>query len=195
MCDAASGVAQTIVFCRLRLSAGHENRWPAPQPARNPIPCFTMASTNSGYLVQTTFAAIGNFEMVVSSSRGGLVHVSRDNNSAGFPWMAPMFFASGFLEGASLIQRADKDQSPGDLEVVFRAGDRLAHVVRQESMWKEPVFFGSGISGRPAFIQSRFGAKGNYEVVVPRAAGGLAHYSRNNDDSAEPWSAPAVFAT
>src|SRR5260221_3105544 len=151
-------------------------------------------ATTSGYFLQTTFGVTGNFEMVLPSPQGGLVHTWRNNDSAGFPWMAPTFFASGYLDGVSLIQRSDKGQTPGDLEVVSRVGDRLAHLVRRASRWKEPMFFTSGVSGRPSFIQSSLGQKGNYEVVAPLAAGGLAPYSRDNDDPAEPWSAPVVFA-
>jgi hypothetical protein len=93
------------------------------------------------------------------------------------------------------------------MEVVFRAGDRLAHTVCQcepsaaehsafeHSKWQQPVFFGSGISGRPAFVQSRIGTKGNYHVVAPWAGGGLAHYFRDNDDPAEPWAGPEIFGT
>src|SRR5262245_41686319 len=152
-------------------------------------------ATTSGYFLQTSFGATGNFEMVLPSPQGGLVHIWRNNDSAGFPWMAPTFFASGYPDGVSLVQRSDKDHAPGDLEVVFRIGDRLAHLVRRDSKWKEPAYFASGLSGRPAFIQSSLGERGNYEVVAPLAAGGLAHYFRGNDDPSEPWSQPVVFAT
>src|SRR5512147_2619376 len=40
------------------------------------------------------------------------------------------------------------------------------------------------------FIQSRFGNRGNFEIVVPRRIGGLVHFWRNNDDSNIPWSGP-----
>jgi hypothetical protein len=35
-------------------------------------------------------------------------------------------------------------------------------------------------------IQSNFGIKGNFEVVV-RVLGGLQHWYRNNDDPTLPW--------
>ena len=60
----------------------------------------------SGYFLQTTFGSAGNFEMVLPSPQGGLVHVWRNNDTAGFPWMPPTFFASGYLDGVSLIQRS-----------------------------------------------------------------------------------------
>jgi hypothetical protein len=50
-----------------------------------------------------------------------------------------------------------------------------------------------GVSGVPTLIQSRFGNKGNFELVTPMASGGLAHYWRNNDDPAIPWHGPTIF--
>jgi hypothetical protein len=48
--------------------------------------------------------------------------------------------------------------------------------------------------GNPALIQSTFGKKGNFEVVVPYPDGGIAHYYRDNDQPATPWIGPtAVF--
>ncbi|HEU5001974.1 MAG TPA: hypothetical protein VFW71_04265 [Actinomycetota bacterium] len=43
-------------------------------------------------------------------------------------------------------------------------------------------------------IQGHFGAKGNFEVVVPDVAG-LSHYDRNNDDPNLPWSGPFSFGS
>ena len=114
---------------------------------RNSIRCSTMATTNSGFFMQNTFAPVGNFDVVVPSAHGGLVHVWRDNNSDGFPWKEPAFFYSGFLDGASLIQGSDRDQPAGEMEVVFRAGDRLAHIVCQ----CEPA-----AAGQPGFEHSRW---------------------------------------
>jgi hypothetical protein len=48
-------------------------------------------------------------------------------------------------------------------------------------------------SGKPAFIQSTYGNRGNFELVVPAAGGGLSHYSRNNDLEGLPWSGPVRF--
>jgi hypothetical protein len=43
-------------------------------------------------------------------------------------------------------------------------------------------------------IQSIFGARGNFEMVIPMSSGGLAHFWRNNDDPALPWNGPFPFA-
>ena len=43
------------------------------------------------------------------------------------------------------------------------------------------------------FVQSNHGVKGNFEVVVPRGGGGLAHWFRKNDDPGRPWSGPTLM--
>ena len=39
-------------------------------------------------------------------------------------------------------------------------------------------------------VQGSIGAKGNFEVVLPRVGGGFLHLSRNNDVPGLPWSGP-----
>jgi hypothetical protein len=47
--------------------------------------------------------------------------------------------------------------------------------------------------GGPALIQSSYGNKGNFELIVPMDAGGLAYYWRNNDNEKLPWEGPIKF--
>jgi hypothetical protein len=51
------------------------------------------------------------------------------------------------------------------------------------------------VSGNPVLVQSRFGTKGNFEVVVPQPTGGLAHYWRNDDDPYLAWHGPSLFGS
>lgn len=44
-------------------------------------------------------------------------------------------------------------------------------------------------------IQSTFGTKDNFEIVIPNPAGGLSHYWRNNDAPGFPWSGPTNFGS
>ena len=58
-----------------------------------------------------------------------------------------------------------------------------------------PTAFETSVRGDPTFIQSRFGRRGNFEMVVPLAAGVLVHFWRNNDAPGLPWSAPIPFGS
>jgi hypothetical protein len=49
-----------------------------------------------------------------------------------------------------------------------------------------------GASGTPVLLQSRNGHQGNFELLVPLASGGLAHFFRDNDAPGVPWHGPAV---
>jgi len=49
-----------------------------------------------------------------------------------------------------------------------------------------------GVTGNPALIQSTFGRKGNFELLVPQR-GELVHFWRNNDDPSLPWRRGAVL--
>jgi hypothetical protein len=44
-------------------------------------------------------------------------------------------------------------------------------------------------------IQSRAGATGNFDVVIPWPDGGLAHFSRDNDAAGFPWHGPVLFGS
>jgi len=50
----------------------------------------------------------------------------------------------------------------------------------------------TGLTGNPVLIQSRFGTKGNFELLAPLAGGGVAAYWRDNDNASLPWHGPVV---
>jgi hypothetical protein len=144
----------------------------------------------------------GNFELVMPLAAGGLAHYSRDNDVPGLPWRGPTLFAQGVgqVDAVSLIQSnfSAAGSGSGNLELVARVGDRLAFFWRDDLPpfpWHGPVFFASGVAGTPALIQSHFGVEGHFELVVPRAAGGLAYYWRDNDAPGLPWNGPFDFGT
>jgi hypothetical protein len=158
-------------------------------------------------LIQSRFGAKGNFEVVAPLMGGGLAHYWRNNDDPDLPWSAPTFFGAGQIDAACLIQ--SNFGSPGNLEVAARGGGNLFTFWRDSGPafnWngpypvavegaggtcgRQPV---TGVAGNPVLIQSRFGTKGNFELIVPLAAGGLAHYFRNNDDPALPWLAAPTF--
>jgi hypothetical protein len=157
-------------------------------------------------LIQGRFGVRGNFEMVVPA-RGGLAHYVRLNDQAFVPWAGPNVFGQGVaVQSVSMIQ--SNFGSPGNLEVIAQTdtgtleGGELVAYVRDSGPafhWFGPIPIRvngqpiSGLSGGPCFIQSRFGTRGNFELVVPLASGGIAHYDRNNDDPSFPWFGPNVF--
>ena len=153
-----------------------------------------MPAPHSGFLIQGSSGAVGNFEMVTPSPFGGLAHCWRDNDAPGLPWNGPTYFGSGDVAAVSLIQSTFGD--PGHLEVVARVGDQLFTYWRDHLppfVWFGPFPLVGGVSGNPALIQGSFGGVGNFELVVPLAGGGLAHYGRDNDAPGLPWSGATAF--
>jgi hypothetical protein len=147
-------------------------------------------------LIQSRFGIQGNFDLVVPSAVGGLVHFWRNNDDQALPWSAPTFFggALGMVDAVSMIE--SNFGSPGNLELVCRVADQLYFFWRDSGPafnWNGPFPLEGGVGGNPVLIQSRFGTQGNFELVVPSAVGGLVHFWRNNDDQALPWSGPIFF--
>ena len=107
----------------------------------------------------------------------------------------------GKVDAVALIESNFGD--PGNLEIVVRAANALWHFWRgSDFSWNGPnpvPLSGVPETAKPtgihSFIQSRYGTKGNFELVVPLSTGGLAHVTRNNDDAALPWGPAAVFGT
>ena len=86
----------------------------------------------------------------------------------------------------------------GNLEVVAREGDRLVDYWRVDQApwtWHGPFEIAKGVAGNPVFLQSCFGQRGNFELVVPIAKGGLAHFWRDNDAAGMPWHGPTPFGS
>jgi len=158
-------------------------------------------------LIQGRFGADqghGNFEMIVPFQAGGLGAYFRSNNDPGLPWEISAVFgqSAGQVAAVTMIQSNFGD--PGNLEVVARIGDTLQFFFRDSGpqfVWSGPFELSAdgrpirGVTGYPVLIQSRNGHQGNFELLVPLAAGGLAHFFRDNDDAALPWHGPtAVLA-
>jgi hypothetical protein len=160
-------------------------------------------------LIQSRFGTKGNFEVVAPLVGGGLAHYWRNNDNPQLPWSAPAPFghSAGQIDAATMIQ--SNFGSPGNLEVVARTADRLIFFWRDSTspfIWHGPYPVASegaggscgrapvtGVAGNPVLIQSRFGQRGNFELVAPLATGGLGHWFRDNDDPALPWRSAPVF--
>jgi hypothetical protein len=152
-------------------------------------------------LIQSRYGNRGNFELVVPLADGGIAHYWRNNDDPALPWLHGDVFAKnlGKVDAVALIQSNFGQPQPGHLEVIARVGDDLIHLWRDDGpifKWSDsdPVKFYHGATGIPGFIQSKFGSKGNFEVVTPSVKGGMVHLWRNNDEPKTfPWKEGATF--
>jgi len=172
--------------------------WRGSEPGASWSTAFFFAAGASGApaLIQGTHGQRGNFELVAPLVAGGLGHWYRDNDRATLAWHGPTVIGEqlGHFASVALIQSRSGD--PGPLELVARLGDRLVFFWRGDDMaWRGPHDVVSGVAGRPALLQGRAGARGNFELLAPLSAAGVGHWYREDDDPAMPWRGPHIFAT
>jgi hypothetical protein len=160
-------------------------------------------------LIQSRFGKMGNFEVIAPDATSGLVHLWRNNDHPQLPWSAPLTFATGAGKFDEISMIESNFGATGNLEVVARQQDRLVSFWREDApplAWHGPYplviepqlgtcarVAVSGIAGNPVLIQSRFGKQGNFELIVPLASVGIAHYFRDNDSPGMPWRAAPTF--
>jgi hypothetical protein len=155
------------------------------------------ATCGNPSLIQSDYFTKGNFEVVVPYPGGGIAHYWRNNDKPGYPWTRQAVFgaAEGEVAAVSMIQ----SNFTRNFEVVARIGDRLAYFTRTNGggpqNWIGPDYFAAGVAGTPSLIQSNYGIKGDFQVVVPLVTGGLGLFTRKNDQTGTPWSGPEIFAT
>jgi hypothetical protein len=152
--------------------------------------------SGSPAMIRNNFGNRGNFEAVVPSANGGFYHYWRDNDDPALPWNGPFEFLrnAGRYDAVTLIQSNFGDN--GNREMVAHADDRLDFFWRDSGpkfQWNGPMNIARGVSGTPSMIQSTFGNKGNFEVVVPLINGCLGYFWRNNDEDLLPWNGPLMF--
>ncbi|MEU9305075.1 galactose oxidase early set domain-containing protein [Streptomyces sp. NPDC048269] len=167
-----------------------------------PFPIVPAGVSGIPVLIQSKFGDKGNFELITPMAAGGLGHFVRDNDNPTMPWAGPFPVGTGLgtVDAVTMIQSNFGD--PGNLEVIARIGPRLAHLFRDPQppfTWRGPFFpfpfVPGGVSGNPVLIQSKFGDKGNFELITPMAAGGLGHFVRDNDNPTMPWAGPFPVGT
>lgn len=110
----------------------------------------------------------------------------RNNDNEKHPWSSPVFFGQSLHAVTSVSVIQGPYGNPGNLELVVISGGKLFSLWRRaprESQWNPPTAFLTthSVRGNAALIQSQFGQRGNFELVVPAASGGLLHFQRNND--------------
>ena len=163
-------------------------------------------ATGNVALIQGRFLSRGNFELLVPQA-GGFAHYSRDNDEQRLWWYGPELFGLdvGAIDSVTMIQsNFTAGAGIGNLEVVAHFEGVLLCFWREDVLpyrWHGPTLLTSvnnsnefTVAGSPSMIQGRFGVRGNFELVTPLASGGLAHFSRANDDPNLPWYGPTLFA-
>jgi hypothetical protein len=163
-------------------------------------------------LIQSNVGFKGDFEVVVfHENLSTLDHWHRINDDPTLPWVQTDTFASDIWNGPALIQ--SNLGFKGDFEVVASivpeggGPSRLEHWYRNNDdpnpQWVKRSSFGSDVFGenrlsRPALIQSNYGEKGNFELVVnvyqDSTSGLLQHWYRNNNDPNPQWVKTSSFA-
>jgi uncharacterized membrane protein len=160
------------------------------------------ATAGSPSLIQGRFLSPGNFELVAPLQSGGIAHYSRVNSDPALPWAGPAVFAIdlGNVDAVSMIQSTfTAGAGVGNLEVVALSQGSLFAYWREDVppfRWHGPTVIPLGrvnVRGNPALIQGRFLSPGNFELVVPLASAGMAHFSRVNVDPLTPWYGPNLF--
>ena len=194
------GIGNFEVVARIGDRLAHFWREDRPPFAWHGPLFFGSGVSSSPALIQSRHGIKGHFDLVVPAAGAGLRYYWRDNDKPEVPWNGPFDFASdiGRVDAVTLIQSNFGTPGIGNFEVVARIGDRLAHFWREDRppfAWHGPLFFGSGVSGNPALIQSRHGIKGHFDLVVPAAGAGLRYYWRDNDKPEVPWNGPFDFAS
>jgi hypothetical protein len=168
--------------------------------------------SGSPALIQGRFGTKGNFEMVVPGAADGLTHFWLDNDAPGTPWHVGATFGQflGRVDSVSLVESdySASGHGPGNLELMARVGSYLAYFWRLDnsSQWQLAGYLernGSmnlypdsntlAVGGDPTMIQSRFGGRGNFEMVVPDLYGGFDHFWRENDAPGTPWHSGGTF--
>src|SRR5215471_9902229 len=154
------------------------------------------AVTGTPALIQSRFGTRGNFELVAPLAGGGIVHYWRNNDLPGLPWAGGDTFGTGLGKVDALTMIQSNFGTPGNLEVIVRVADSLYGFWRDSGpafAWHGPSVITNGTTGNPVLIQSRYGFKGNFELVSPSASGGVIHLWRNNDDPTQPWAIGALI--
>jgi len=109
--------------------------------------------------------------------------------------------SDGDLSSGILVDvGTDKNEEIGD---VCNNTFSVVNGVCEEAYWSQadhrcvlPQFRPfPAVQANPALIQSRFGSKGNFELLQAAVSGGLLHFWRNDDNPYLPWSTAVPFGT
>ena len=162
-----------------------------------------------GNFLQSTWGARGNFELVVVQG-DGIQHYTRDNDDVALPWklagtlsyQAPPGKPGPTPKSVSVIQSTYRaDGKHGDYELIARVKSPIPTESDHLDFWSfdsstgnwtgpSPVLVDgqpvAGVTGDPVLMQSTWGTKGNFDLLVPQGDV-INHYIRDNDNPQTPW--------
>jgi hypothetical protein len=162
----------------------------------NPDP-WTKRRVHNGNMIEGGNGAnFRNFELLATVGGGpALQHWWRDNDSAGFPWHEAY---APFGNDAAVCPTLTGTTYNRNFECVFLTTQhRLHHWFLDQTThtWLDGGVFGpTDAAGVPGFIQSNYGAPGNFELVVRTADGRLEHWWRQ-DGPPWAWAASVRFGS
>lgn len=164
----------------------------------NPDP-WTKRRLHSGNILESGDGANHrNFEMLVCKTRPPtpVQHWWRNNDVSGFPWSPASSFGNDLAVTFPTLTATTFNRN---FETVYlTSGKRLHHwyLDQNTGKWNDGGIFGpaDAVSG-PGFIQSNYGAPGNFEVVVGTADKRLNHWWRDNSKSSYPWNDGGRFGS
>lgn len=148
-----------------------------PGASTNPDP-WTKRRAHNGNLYESGDGVIHrNFEVWAQAPGNAIRHYWRDGNT--LKWAV----AETQGNDCAVCPAVTGTTYNRNFEMVYRTtGSRLHHRYYDQSTakWNDgPVFGPMNVAGNPGFIQSDYGAPGNFEVVVLVATGALQHWWRN----------------
>ncbi|MBO3745267.1 hypothetical protein J5X84_04240 [Streptosporangiaceae bacterium NEAU-GS5] len=158
--------------------------------ATNPDPLTKRRMHNGNLYESGNGAAHRNFEMLATADGPRVKHWWREGG-APYPWNQATEFGSDCAYCPTLTSTSYNR----NFETVYlTTGGRLHHWWFDQNThgWKDGGVFGpADAAGVPGFIQSNYGAPGNFEVVVRLAGGRLQHWWRDGGGN---WHPGPVFA-
>ena len=165
--------------------------------------------TGDPSFIQGNWGSRGNFELLVP--RGNMIReYFRNNDDPAFAWHFLREFGyptrpnqlGPTPRSVTFIQSGFKgDGVHGNFEAVVRVAPAIASepdhldfffLDSKTARWNGPfpIFVDAkpleGVTGDPVFLQSNWGANGNFELLVPQG-NVIRQYFRNNDDPAFAW--------
>lgn len=167
-------------------------KYGVPSTNTNPDP-WTKRRAHNGTLYESGDGALArNFEVWTIAPKNAIRHYWRDGSS--LEWSLAETLANDCAESPTVTGTTYNR----NFEYIYRTtANRLHHRDFDQSTqkWGDGGVFGpTNATCGPTFIQSDYGAPGNFEVVVLLSNGTLQHWWRNNSGG-EVWAASKTFGS